>query len=495
MPLFGKKKPPPKAAPKPAPPPPGRGPGSPGPPAGHGYGGPGLDSSAAPPPAGPPGAAGGANVEQVRQRVNEVRDNQLGPLRDCLNTDPDVNMQELVDTFLQEARGSTAQLQAQAEICMEQNSFDVVQEIFELQEEMQELEEKAVSWKARIGQSPHASPGHVSASHSPMHGTMQSGLGSIPDEHDHDADMARVLEQSRREEEQRQTDLRLEEEQHRRALEESSPQHQTITPTASSTTSRKKEKKEKKEKKGKGSSTEPAMSDDFGWGAGDSAFPSATFPASDQAAIEDSAGGFASFPSLDQPASTAPAGGASAAPFGSWGTAPAETAWGAPAEPAWPSASGSGTAPSGFDAAAPSSFEAAAFGSGAGFGSGPTGGDAASSTPHGMEMPGSVKSLSNSGFGGGHAPAAFPSAFGDPATGSDPFGSNSDPFASRAAVAPQSISPLDSSSAHATLAINRPYNSVKDNLEEFNASFIRAVAGATGIPPHRIRVHGVRAHV
>merc|ERR1712224_873254 len=101
-------------------------------------------------------------------------------------------MQDLVDAFLQEARGSTAQLQAQAEVCMEQNSFDVVQEIFQIQEEMQTLEERAVQWKARIGQSPQAGPG--SAPHSPMHSALQSGPGSpsvVP--HEHDAAMEQAL--------------------------------------------------------------------------------------------------------------------------------------------------------------------------------------------------------------------------------------------------------------------------------------------------------------
>eukprot|EP00746_Dinoflagellata_sp_MGD_P135326 gnl/MRDRNA2_/MRDRNA2_69315_c0_seq2.p1 gnl/MRDRNA2_/MRDRNA2_69315_c0~~gnl/MRDRNA2_/MRDRNA2_69315_c0_seq2.p1 ORF type:complete len:1504 (-),score=358.30 gnl/MRDRNA2_/MRDRNA2_69315_c0_seq2:149-4660(-) len=143
MPLFGKKKPAAKAAPKAQP--------QSAPQVVMSRAVPGQPVHA--PPAQAAGAQGASmSVDQIERHVVDVRDHQLRPLEEFLQHDPSPDVLELVQTFLHEAKASTDQLQAQADICVAQERFDVMQQIFDLHEHMNELEERAGHWMRRAQQ-------------------------------------------------------------------------------------------------------------------------------------------------------------------------------------------------------------------------------------------------------------------------------------------------------------------------------------------------------
>lgn len=233
----------------------------------------------------------------------------------------------------------------------------------------------------------------------------------------------------------------------------------------------KKDKKEKKDKKKK----DP----DDGFGFGGDAFGSSSAP---------DASGF--------PASTDDAGG--------WG-AP----MGAPEGGAWPASSGGGFGDTthSFDAAFPDSAAGAPASSSWGA---PAGGG----LPSGWGMPGSTGSLTSPQTieaAGTSAPwggqqTAFPksesmTSFGGPAWGAEGNATSTRDFAMPSGAGGGSPSfPGNEThpapprgSVHATLAINRPFVEVASKADEFKSVFAREIAHAVGVPPHRIRVHGVRA--
>mmetsp|Transcript_159107 Transcript_159107/g.305177 ORF Transcript_159107/g.305177 Transcript_159107/m.305177 type:complete len:887 (+) Transcript_159107:50-2710(+) len=114
----------------------------------------------APPPAAAapamPAPPAGASVEEVEARVLRVRDDFLEPLREMLGQQPNMDVSDMIDMFLNEARGGVEFLHGPAvgDAILASDRFDLLEQISNISAAFEELTARAEEWRREATHGP-----------------------------------------------------------------------------------------------------------------------------------------------------------------------------------------------------------------------------------------------------------------------------------------------------------------------------------------------------